>query len=391
MPHAILWFSPVAIMLSLGILLVLDSLRTLSMRQLPIWPRLSLKWLAVGATFLTIMAYMVIVPTFFVLVDSLRERPTSITIEDLTWAETFRIRSAKLAVFAIFTYFGASVGSFLNVVATSLPRGESIALRSSACPQCHHPIRRIDNLPIFSYLNLQGRCRDCHAKIPIRYLTVEIIAAGIFASLFLFQLVTGASNIPGFRHYHATGILWMILYTKWDVVGIYFYHAALFCLILTYAITELNRLRMPRWFNSFVLMTFMALPTSIADLQPVSLFSFVSKLDLSLPNGVLMRLTTCLVGGAIGWLFATVIVRAYPKTIQRRSLLPIAMSILGIALGWQAVSTIAFMLILCLFSFAYLRRFLRTPNTLGLTSCFLAVALFHHALWRWLTAFVDQL
>ncbi|MEO9595206.1 hypothetical protein, partial [Rhodopirellula bahusiensis] len=51
--------------------------------------------------------------------------------------------------------------------------------------------------------------------VAIRYLIVELIAAGIFASLFLVELVTGAANVPGFQHYAYTGILWIILYTKW--------------------------------------------------------------------------------------------------------------------------------------------------------------------------------
>ena len=36
---------------------------------------------------------------------------------------------------------GATVGSFLNVVAYRLPRGLNLSLPGSFCPQCSHPIR----------------------------------------------------------------------------------------------------------------------------------------------------------------------------------------------------------------------------------------------------------
>ena len=72
------------------------------------------------------------------------------------------------------------------------------------------PIRRRDNFPIISFLLLGGRCRECRVPIPIRYLGVELVAALIFASLFLYELVTGAANVPGFRPYLYTGIVWII-------------------------------------------------------------------------------------------------------------------------------------------------------------------------------------
>jgi len=78
---------------------------------------------------------------------------------------------------------GLIVGSFVNVVAWRVPRGESVASPPSACPKCGHPIRPRDNIPIVSWLLLGGRCRGCKAEIPIRYLVVEIATAVLFAGL----------------------------------------------------------------------------------------------------------------------------------------------------------------------------------------------------------------
>jgi leader peptidase (prepilin peptidase)/N-methyltransferase len=73
--------------------------------------------------------------------------------------------------------FGLCLGSFLNVCISRLPRGESIVLPSSHCPKCNHAIRWYDNIPLVSYLDLRGRCRDCHVRISPIYPSVEALTA----------------------------------------------------------------------------------------------------------------------------------------------------------------------------------------------------------------------
>jgi len=68
---------------------------------------------------------------------------------------------------------GAVLGSFLNVVAYRLPRGESLSRPRSRCPGCLTPIRPYDNVPVLSWLLLRGRCRSCRAPISARYPLVE--------------------------------------------------------------------------------------------------------------------------------------------------------------------------------------------------------------------------
>jgi len=80
---------------------------------------------------------------------------------------------------------GLVVGSFLNVCIHRLPRGESLAWPGSHCPSCRQPIAWYDNVPALSYLWLRGRCRRCRARIPIRYLLVELVTGALFAALAL--------------------------------------------------------------------------------------------------------------------------------------------------------------------------------------------------------------
>jgi leader peptidase (prepilin peptidase) / N-methyltransferase len=80
---------------------------------------------------------------------------------------------------------GAVFGSFLNVVAYRLPRGESLARPRSRCPQCQTPIKPYDNVPVLSWLALRGRCRSCSAPISARYPLVEAMTGLLCAGVVL--------------------------------------------------------------------------------------------------------------------------------------------------------------------------------------------------------------
>lgn len=81
--------------------------------------------------------------------------------------------------------FGLIFGSFANVLVYRVPRRQSIAWPNSFCPSCNKPIRWSDNIPVFSYIALKGRCRDCSAPISIRYPLIEILTALLFVACFL--------------------------------------------------------------------------------------------------------------------------------------------------------------------------------------------------------------
>ena len=79
--------------------------------------------------------------------------------------------------------FGAVFGSFLNVVAHRLPRGESLVRPRSRCPGCGAAIRPYDNVPVLSWLLLRGHCRDCGGPISVRYPLVEALTALLCAGV----------------------------------------------------------------------------------------------------------------------------------------------------------------------------------------------------------------
>jgi len=89
---------------------------------------------------------------------------------------------------ALFVILGLIVGSFLNVVVYRLPLRQSLISPASACPSCSTPIRSYDNIPVLSWLLLNGRCRSCHSKITIRYPIVEI-GTGLFFGLVVWKFL----------------------------------------------------------------------------------------------------------------------------------------------------------------------------------------------------------
>jgi leader peptidase (prepilin peptidase) / N-methyltransferase len=84
----------------------------------------------------------------------------------------------------VFFVLGAIIGSFLNVVIHRIPRDQSIVSPGSTCPSCGSAIRFYDNIPLLSFLVLRGRCRKCGMRISVRYPSVELITALVFAACF---------------------------------------------------------------------------------------------------------------------------------------------------------------------------------------------------------------
>lgn len=177
-------------------------------------------------------------------------------------------------VYFIFFWVGASVFSFVNVLIYRVPRKISFVGGRSFCPSCKTKLKPYDMVPVLSYVFLRGKCRKCKAKIPFRYLFVELLG-GIIA-------VQCALTVP----------------LDHEGAGIYLLKA--FFLLLTGALltavafVDIDTMEIP---NGFVL--------ALACLGAVSLFLFP---EVSLPMravgcfavSVPMLLLTVLIPGAFG-------------------------------------------------------------------------------------------
>ena len=87
---------------------------------------------------------------------------------------------------AVFLFFvGTIFGSFLNVCIGRWPEGLSVVKPRSRCPKCGHQITASENIPIFSWLFLRGRCSACGERISIQYPIVELLVGLLWLGAYL--------------------------------------------------------------------------------------------------------------------------------------------------------------------------------------------------------------
>jgi leader peptidase (prepilin peptidase)/N-methyltransferase len=77
--------------------------------------------------------------------------------------------------------FGMTIGSFLNVCSLRWPVDESVVSPGSRCPRCLESVRWYDNIPVFSWILLRGRCRHCGERVSIQYPLVELATGLVWA------------------------------------------------------------------------------------------------------------------------------------------------------------------------------------------------------------------
>src|SRR5262249_1342858 len=79
---------------------------------------------------------------------------------------------------------GALWGSFFNVAIHRLGLYESVVRPRSRCPRCGTAIAWHDNIPIFGWMLLGGKCRHCKLPISVRYPLVEALSTGLALAVY---------------------------------------------------------------------------------------------------------------------------------------------------------------------------------------------------------------
>jgi leader peptidase (prepilin peptidase)/N-methyltransferase len=220
---------------------------------------------------------------------------------------------------------GGTVGSFLNVVVHRLPAGMSLIAPPSHCPVCKKAIRWHDNVPIFGWICLKGRCRDCGVRISARYPLVEAVTAGLFVLLGALGPVAGGVNLPG-RAAQVAGGLIVPERGLVELCGIYGYHLVLLCTLLCAGLIAWDGVRVPgRLFLPAIVVGACA-PLMWPQLHTMpAVGAWTGFL-----GGVMDTAAGGLAGGAVGWLASR------PLAREQRAGLWLAVVSVGLILGWQA-------------------------------------------------------
>ncbi|HUE70059.1 MAG TPA: prepilin peptidase [Pirellulaceae bacterium] len=224
---------------------------------------------------------------------------------------------------------GASVGSFLNVVAYRLPLGINLVYPGSRCPHCGHHIRIYHNMPAIGWFLLGGKCRDCSTPISFRYPLVEILVGAAFvlvavADVYLIDRGNEAS-IAGIRDA-------LTSWEPWPLWTQYVLHALLLATLIGASLVDYDGHRTPRRLFAPVLIAGLIAPLVFPEVRRWPAWGWSDDSWFTgLVDGLAGLAAGALAGAVIGGAF-----RLFSPPRLWPPFAPVAMlASVGVVLGWQ--------------------------------------------------------
>jgi leader peptidase (prepilin peptidase)/N-methyltransferase len=173
-----------------------------------------------------------------------------------------------------FFLFGIVIGSFLNVCISRIPEGLSIVSPGSRCPRCLKPIKPYDNIPVFSWLFLRGKCRNCALPISPMYPLVEF----------------------------ATGLIFLLTYYEYDVSLLALKWLIFSCLIVVLVVTDFRVRLLPDLINfpGLAMGLVLAFRVPIADSTAGTLFFLLGFRNFPFQADIFFNVLNAVLGALVG-------------------------------------------------------------------------------------------
>jgi leader peptidase (prepilin peptidase)/N-methyltransferase len=190
-----------------------------------------------------------------------------------------------------FFLIGIVIGSFLNVCISRIPEGVSVISPGSRCPRCLKPIKPYDNIPVFGWLLLRGKCRNCSLPISPMYPLVE------FATGLIFVLT-----------YYECGITLLTL--KWLLFS---------CLIIVLVVTDFRVRLLPDLVNfpGMAMGIVLAFRVPIADSTAGMFFFLLGFRKFPFQTDLFFNVLTAVLGALVGSMLLWGAAALY-KLVRRR-------------------------------------------------------------------------
>jgi len=234
---------------------------------------------------------------------------------------------------AYFFYVGATLGSFLNVVAYRLPRGQTL-LGSSACPGCNTRIKIYHNQPIFGWIWLGGRCCNCNINISIRYFVIECLAAAVIGSIAFVEIYCDGINLIEKPRLNILVFERVILNPPWVLLSYFLVHTCLLTILMTAALIRFQKDTVPSKLYLFGIIA----ATLLTIIWPISIAFDIQGNASSLNPTVITNLSTAMVGALVGLIAGSLFV---PTMVTQKVTAPrshnYAFILIGFVLGWQSI------------------------------------------------------
>ena len=195
---------------------------------------------------------------------------------------------------------GACLGSFSNVCIYRLPKNKQIVSGRSFCPRCKKKINWFDNLPLISFLILNGKCRKCKKVISLRYFIVEI----------------------------AIGIIFLLIYLNYNDLSTIIFLSVLSLIYIIIFFIDLENFIIPDSLNFSVM--------------AIALFkNFLPNFNTSFIH----EINQSIIGGMVGYLSIWLIIYLY-KVIKKIDGMGLGdaklMAGIGLLFGWQSIPFVLF-------------------------------------------------
>ncbi len=91
----------------------------------------------------------------------------------------------NIFLYIIIFIMGTLFGSFYTLAVYRIPQRIDITHTHSFCPNCKHKLGFFELIPVWSYIFLGGKCKECKQKIRPRYLILEICTGILFVIIAL--------------------------------------------------------------------------------------------------------------------------------------------------------------------------------------------------------------
>ena len=272
-----------------------------------------------------------------------------------------------------FFYVGATLGSFLNVVAFRLPRQQTL-LGSSSCPGCDTRIKMYHNQPIFGWIWLGGRCHTCKMKISIRYLVIECFAAATIGTIAIVEIFCDGINLIEKPRQNLLVFEGMMMNPPWVLLGYFLVHTCLLTILMTAALIRFQKDTVPRRLYFFGIVA----ATLLTILWPISIAFDIHGSAIALNPTIINNLSSSVVGALVGLIAGCFYV---PTMIKQKSAAPwshiYAFILIGMVLGWQSILLVTLLCSLVHLNMRLLKQRLTPEHCLWLATTVAIIAMRH--------------
>ncbi len=301
-------------------------------------------------------------------------------IDEMSDADEQSIATLGILTAVFFFIVGSAIGSFMNVVVYRMPRRMPLFGRQSHCPACEVLLTFRENLPIIGWLRLRGRCGSCSVPISPRYPLVEAGIGTITLVLLFVELLSGGESIPVRYPNVYNGVVWILWYPKWDLIGLFAYHMVLLCSVLCVTLIAGDRFRTPASLICFTTAIGYFAPMVVAELHPVPMLyprpEWLPRSGLSLAEA-----GNSLVGHLVGLVIGVMLYIGGKKT---RGIIAI-MSLAGLYLGWQAALSTGLLAGTGMVFVAGMSKVVRSVRMIPQAGPAAVAVLVQILAWRWLS------